>query len=327
MSVELFALLLVLGVFLGVPGLIAWLGVALRGRILRRRGRRNASKIVLAIEFVCIFAYSFVVLAASTTIVSRLWLTSHPVACEKGKIIALSLCQEDACTDGFQVENLSVPHTMYNTRPVVRDLTDQERAIFRDIIQRFEQEAPNGIYQLLAYPGCLRDGWRDAPCLAEATTTRLTDVSDSCLRPRWRDARRVAEATIMRLADASDAQTLVQYRTEWLAKERQAHRAVTIQSWYTSIVLSLLTLFSLAWPWILVTLKASLKRDVVYMLVAAIPVQVIVFAMLELYRSPRFTGMTVEWSQLALFCESLILLFVPLQFGYLILQKLKPEAQ
>ena len=69
----------------------------------------------------------------------------HAFTCAIGETIAISLCQEDACTDGFRVENLRVPHTMCKTRPVVRDLTDQERVNFRDIIQRFEREAPNGI--------------------------------------------------------------------------------------------------------------------------------------------------------------------------------------
>ncbi len=139
--------------------------------------------------------------------------TEVHAVCAMGKIPALSLCQEGACTDGFKVENQHIPHTYCKTRPVVRDLTDEERANFRDIIQRFEQEAPNGIYQLRTYPSCLQDGWQDARCLAEAT--------------------------IMRLADASDAQTLVQYRTEWLAKERQAHRAATIRSWLRPIMFSL----------------------------------------------------------------------------------------
>ncbi len=226
---------------------------------------------------------------------------AYSYSCAPLKTIALSLCQEDACTDGFQVENLHVPHRNCETRPVVRDLTDEERANFRDIIQRFEQEAPNGIYQLLAYPDCLWHEWRNARCLAAATITRLSV--------------------------GGNAQTLIQYRTEWLAKERQAHRAAMIRPWRTPILLSLLTLVSLVWPWLLVALKASLRRYVIYMSVAAIPVQVFVFWLLEIYRHPQIAGMTVEWPQLALICESLILLFVPLQFGYLVWQKLRPAAQ
>ncbi len=181
------------------------------------------------------------------------------------------------------------------------DLTDEERANLRDSLQRAAQGTPDEIARAWAYPSCIRYGYQDERCLAEGTVTRLSD--------------------------ASDAQTLVQYRTEWLAKERQAHRAAMIRPWRTPILLSLLTLVSLVWPWLLVALKASLRKYVVYMSVAAIPVQVFVFWLLEIYRHPQIAGMTVEWPQLALICESLILLFVPLQFGYLIWQKLRPAAQ
>ncbi len=290
----------------------------------------------------------FAALAVALALIST--PTVVHASCVVGKIIALSLCQEDACTDGFKVENLGVPHEGCKTRPVVRDLTDEERANFRDIIQRFEQEAPNGIYQLRTYPSCLRHGWHERcetrPRLRDLTDEERANFRDAmqrvaqeeapnvidqlwayprCLLHGWQDARCLAEATVARLADTSNAQTLVQYRTEWLAKERQAHRAVTIRSWLPPIIFSLSTLVSLAWPWLLVALKASLRKYVVYMSVAAIPVQVFFFDILESYRHSQY-GETIEWPQLALFCESLILLFVPLQFGYLILQKLKPEA-
>ena len=55
-------LLLFPAVFLGLPGLISWFCLSLQGRIVRRMGRRNASKIVRTIEFVCIFASSYAVL-------------------------------------------------------------------------------------------------------------------------------------------------------------------------------------------------------------------------------------------------------------------------
>jgi Ca2+/Na+ antiporter len=57
-----FSVLLFAGIFLGLPGLISWFWLSLQGRILRRTGRRNASKIVRTIEFVCIFACSYAVL-------------------------------------------------------------------------------------------------------------------------------------------------------------------------------------------------------------------------------------------------------------------------
>ena len=70
MSDLLYVLLLLVGVFLVGPGLIAWLVVVLQGWILRRTGRRNASKIVLTIEFVCII----IALGVGTTFVARSWL-------------------------------------------------------------------------------------------------------------------------------------------------------------------------------------------------------------------------------------------------------------
>jgi hypothetical protein len=57
-----FILLLFAAYFLGLPGLISWFCLSLQGRIVRRMGRRNTSKIVRTIEFVCIFASSFAVL-------------------------------------------------------------------------------------------------------------------------------------------------------------------------------------------------------------------------------------------------------------------------
>ena len=71
-----FILLLFAGIFLGIPGLISWFCLSLQGWILRRRGRSNASKIVRTIEFVGIFACSFVVL----TIVARSLIDTSYVA-------------------------------------------------------------------------------------------------------------------------------------------------------------------------------------------------------------------------------------------------------
>ena len=71
-----FMLLPFAGIFLGIPGLISWFCLSLQGWILRRRGRRNASKIVRTIEVVCIFACSFVVL----TIVGRSFMHTIHVA-------------------------------------------------------------------------------------------------------------------------------------------------------------------------------------------------------------------------------------------------------
>ncbi len=72
MSDLLYVLLLLVGVFLVGPGLIAWLVVVLQGWILRRMGRRNASKIVLTIEFVCII----IALGVGTSFVARSWINT-----------------------------------------------------------------------------------------------------------------------------------------------------------------------------------------------------------------------------------------------------------
>ena len=72
MSDLLYVLLLLVGVFLVGPGLIAWLLVVLQGWILRRMGRRNASKIVLTIEFVCII----IALGVGTSFVARSWINT-----------------------------------------------------------------------------------------------------------------------------------------------------------------------------------------------------------------------------------------------------------
>ena len=69
-----FLLLLFAGIFLGTPGLISWFCLSLQGRILRRMGHRNASKVVRTIEFVCIFACSFFVL---TILARSLIVTSY----------------------------------------------------------------------------------------------------------------------------------------------------------------------------------------------------------------------------------------------------------
>ena len=72
MSDLLYVLLLLVGVFLVGPGLIAWLVVVLQGWILHRTGRRNASKIVLTIEFVCII----IALGVGTSFVARSWINT-----------------------------------------------------------------------------------------------------------------------------------------------------------------------------------------------------------------------------------------------------------
>jgi cation transport ATPase len=134
-------------------------------------------------------------------------------------------------------------------------------------------------------------------------------------------------APITRLSDVSDPQILAQHRNEWSAKERQAVRDIRIQTWHALIVLILFTLFSLAWPWLLVALKSSLKRYLLNMSIAAIPGQTLVFWIIYNYRNNPWGFQTIEWPRLALFCESLIVLVVTLQFGFFIWQKLKPKSQ
>lgn len=279
-------------------------------------------------------------------------ITAQAFICNEQKIVAISMCQEDLCFGGFKTENLPLKYC--KTRPVVRELTDGERVNLSAIIERFEQETPNGIYQVRTYARCLRDGWHEN---CESRPSLRDDLTDeeraawrdamqrsaqgtpeevarawaypSCTQYGYQDERCLAEGTVARLADAGDPQVLAQLRTEWLAKERDLRLAIMIRPWRNAILMGLATLLLLAWPWLLVSLKASLERFVVHTSVAAIPGQALAVLWFELYRHPPFdpiTGEPVEWPQLALICETLILLFVPLQFGCLILQKLKPEA-
>ncbi len=261
----------------------------------------------------------------------------HAFYCTYEDTYWISLCKEGACTQGFTIEHRSIPHykNRCKTRPVVRDLTDTERANFKSIIQQFEHEVPNGIYQLLASHSCLRYGWRNANCLRQSFRERRPNgifkmaTYDGCRKNGRLDAQCLATYAppITRLSDVSDAQTLAQHRSEWLAKERQAVRDNTIRTWRMAIVFILFTLFSLAWPWLLVAFKSSLKRYLVYMSIAAIPGQAFVFLFIWVYRNAVLGGQILEWPRLALICQSLIVLVVTLQFGFFIWQKLKPKSQ
>jgi hypothetical protein len=164
---------------------------------------------------------------------------------------------------------------------------------------------------------------------ARGNHSYLSAKRDYCRRNGWQDAKCLATfaAPITRLSDVSDAQTLAQHRNEWSAKERQAVRDITIRTWVTPIVFIMFTLFSLAWPWLLVALKSSLKRYLVYMSIAAIPGQGLVFWLIYKYRDFAFAFEILEWPRLTLICESLIPVFVVLQFGFFIWQKLKPKSQ
>lgn len=68
---DLFAWLLVVGIFLGAPGLIAWQAMALQERILSRKGRRSPPGILLNLEFVCVFVCSCLAFLAITTFMVR----------------------------------------------------------------------------------------------------------------------------------------------------------------------------------------------------------------------------------------------------------------
>ncbi len=252
---------------------------------------------------------------------------------------SISLCKEGACTQGFTIEQRRIPHTICRIRPVVRDLSDYELANFRTIVRHLGHEMPNGIYQLVTFPICLGNIWQSPSCLessfvsqinrARGDHRQLSATLQYCRRNGWQGARCLATfaAPVTRLSDVSDPQTLARHRNEWSAKERQALRDSRIRAWRTPIVFILSTLISLAWPWLLVALISSLKRYLVYISIAAIPVQAFVFWRIYDYRSNPWGFQTLEWPGLALFCESLIVSVVTAQFGYFIWRKLKPKSQ
>lgn len=228
------------------------------------------------------------------------------LACWTGEATAIALCQADTCTAGFKAKDEVIPATHCDTCLVVRDLAGQERANFGHLVQHLEQGALSGIYQLLGSPVCLDGDWRDERCLSTVEVTRLADAS---------------------------APTLTQHEAEWRAKERRSHLAATLRSWGRAFKLSLTALLVVAWPWILVMLKPKLKKGLLYLAVAALPLQLLIALPWQVLGLLGFDFEQLphdyprEWPYLAEFMRVLIIVAVPLQFGYLLRQKLKPATE
>lgn len=224
----------------------------------------------------------------------------------EGEITAVALCQGDACTAGFKVEDELVPGTLCEPRPAVRALTDRERASFSQLIRHVEQKALAGIYQLHGDDICLSDRWRDERCLATVEITRLADAN---------------------------TQTLAQHQAEW---EARTHRAAMIRSLSRAVPPILLVLSALAWPWILVLLKPGLKRHLLYLAIAALPLQILIafpqqtMALIfgvDFASLPRISGDPNEGPHLGWYLRMLIIVVVPLQFGFILGQKFKPVIE
>ena len=230
-------------------------------------------------------------------------MTSHAYTCAPNKTIAIALCQEGACTDGFEIDHESIPDTMCGRRPVVRALSDEVRSSFQQIAGHLDQEDLSGVYELETYPDCLRHGWQEE--------------REWCL----------ASATITKVSESVDPQTLNDYRTEWLVKEQQARRSAMFRHWRRPVVFILLTIFSLGWSWLLVILMPSLRKYTGYLLILAIPIQLFVYYLFFLYRSSFFAVWVPVWNQLALVCGFLILLAIPSQLGFLIWRKFKTKPR
>lgn len=224
----------------------------------------------------------------------------------EGEITAVALCRGDDCTAGFKVADELVPGTLCEPRPAVRALTDRERANFSQLIRHVGQKALAGIYQLRGDDICLRDRWRDGRCLATVEITRLADAN---------------------------AQTLAQQEVEWAARTQ---RAAMMRSLGRAVPPILLVLSALAWPWILVLLKPGLKRHLLYLAIAALPLQIIIafpVQTMELIFGLDFeslqgiSGDPIEGPHLGWYLRMLIIVVVPLQFGFVLGQKFKPVVQ
>jgi hypothetical protein len=227
----------------------------------------------------------------------------HAYTCAPDKTIAIALCQEGACTDGFEIDHESIPDTMCGRRPVVRALSDEVRSSFQQIAGHLDQKDLSGVYELETYPDCLGRGWQEK--------------REWCL----------ATATITKVSESIDPQTLNDYRTEWLVKEQQARRSAMFRHWGRPVVFILLTIFSLGWSWLLVILMPSLRKYTGYLLILAIPIQLFVYYLFFLYRSSFFAVWVPVWNQLALVCGFLILLAIPSQLGFLIWKKFKTKPR
>lgn len=232
---------------------------------------------------------------------------AHAWSClMEGEITAVALCQGEACTAGFKIADEVIPGTLCEPRPAVRTLTNRERANLTQLIRHVEQRAPAGIYQLRGDDMCLRDRWRDERCLATVEITRLADAS---------------------------AQTLAQHEAEWAAR---THRAAMMRFWGRAIPLILLVLGTLAWPWMLVLLKPGLRRHLLYLAIAALPLQItiafpiqtiaLIFG-LDFESLPRISGDPIEGPHLGWYLRMLVIVVVPLQFGFILGQKFKPVSE
>lgn len=256
---------------------------------VRHRCPSSRSRKLSAAAFVAFLAI------VATTSTSHAWQCVLP-----NPTTAVVLCEDGICSEGFGIDHV-LTDVGCNMRPVVRELSADGLSVFAEGVRHSYHRDLSGVFEAQVDHYCLNSGWRRKQCFAP-TSVRL-------------------------LSESADPQSLDTYRSEWLETERQAYRSSRSWMWKRSAIFLVLTVLVIGWPWALGALIPAFKRNLGWVLLVAIPVQMLMCLRFLVNLALTIGPIPVLWQWLDTTCAIVIVVAIPIQLGTFIRRKFKTRAR
>ena len=196
--------------------------------------------------------------------------------------------EESEYINGFTVEHVLTGNGC-DARPVVKD-TDSTQEIFDRLIVNYTEGPKTGVFQVSAK--CVSEGEEDS-CFPVSSLERVS----------------------------SNSEELVDQKLVWLQKAQNATRISTTHKWFSLGLLITIFCCVVFWPWILILRWPHLHTRLTFLLVVAIPIQIVtIFIMPAFYLS---YDMVTSMSKLAANLLMFVILFEILYLIISLIQKNK----
>ncbi|OGM90335.1 hypothetical protein A2755_04055 [Candidatus Wolfebacteria bacterium RIFCSPHIGHO2_01_FULL_48_22] len=232
----------------------------------------------------------FSIILPITVFVSVFFLSTtevHALSCIPPQNIFVVAYEQGNFLDGFTIEH-RLTGNICDTRPVVRERTDNLQSAFTTASQNLNKSVSTGVYQL----------------------------STRCLAGRW-DEWCVKESTFEQLS--SNPSELARHKSEWQIKEQEELRSVTTQKWSVAVIIVAIVALAILWPWILVKIWPNLRKRLSLFLIIAILLQ----APLALILQWMFIWSHRLWQTTASISSVVLGLFILIEIIFLIVRKIR----
>lgn len=227
---------------------------------------------------------------------------SSSLSCRGPEAKLIALCQENTCTRGFIVNYISTGN-LCDTRPIVIEEPGNEvysvniGEIISVVKTESSQEVLSGIYEL--------------------------EVSLYCFRySDYSYFQEFCHPSLKKLSDSTEDKIFNQYLQEWKAKEQEGLRAVAMSKFWRLLIIIVITLLAIIWPWVIMKVWPSASKYKIRWLILAILTQIFAALILLLY------GLSWSYFIITSIANKLLLLIalsIVIEIIYIIYKKIKPK--